>query len=306
MYQTIKVTNKEDDCRLDRFLRRTYPTLTQGLIQKLLRTRAIRVNGAKATADKRLVVGDEIRLPSIKAPVAKKTQSLSKKEADFIQSLVIYKDDDVIALNKPAGLAVQGGSKTTRHVDGLLDGLRFGAERPRLVHRLDKETSGVLVLARNVKAAGYLTNAFAKHSLNKIYWSLVAGVPKPKNGTINAPLLKGENGVRLDDKGQPATTDYETIDNFGKNVAWLALSPRTGRTHQLRVHMAKVLNVPILGDDKYGHLWDDRWDIPHRMYLHAYSLDMRLPSGKNVHLVAPLSDDMKKGFSFFGFDDKTI
>ena len=173
----IRVDEKDCDARLDRWFKRYYPALSHGSLEKMLRGKNIRVNGKKATADLRLQTGDEIRVPPMPQALPKTMQSLSEADMKFIQSLVIYKDADVIILNKPAGLAVQGGSKTTRHIDGLSQGLSFGGEKPRLVHRLDKETSGVLVLARNVKAAGFLSKAFESKEARKIYWAIVHGCP---------------------------------------------------------------------------------------------------------------------------------
>ena len=174
----VKVEEKDSDARLDRWFKRYYPALSHGMLEKMLREKNIRVNGARAKADLRLQTGDEIRVPPMPKPEEKTQKELSKADIEFIQSLVIYKDKDIIVLNKPAGLAVQGGTKTLRHVDGLLDGLKFGQSRPRLVHRLDKETSGVLALARNVKTAAYLAKAFETKEARKIYWAVVHGCPK--------------------------------------------------------------------------------------------------------------------------------
>ena len=308
----IQVDINDNDCRLDRWFKRHYPQLKQGMLQKLLRGKNIRVNGKRATSDMHVFAGDEIRVPPLDLEVkASEKKELSEKDKIFIQSCVIYKDDDMIVLNKPAGLAVQGGSKQTYHVDGLLDGLKYGGERPKLVHRLDKETSGVLVLARTNKAAQLLTRAFKTHEARKIYWALVIGCPKMKEGEINAPLIKksGKNGsesVQVDiEKGQEAVSLYHVVDSLANKISWLELMPLTGRTHQLRVHCAYI-GTPILGDTKYGGNIDKNQyqDISHRMYLHARAIQLPHPSKKIIEVYAPLPQEMKKSFEFFGFNDR--
>ncbi|MBO5998008.1 MAG: RluA family pseudouridine synthase [Alphaproteobacteria bacterium] len=299
------VEEKDSDARLDRWFKRYYPALSHGMLEKMLREKNIRVNGKRAKADLRLQAGDEIRVPPMPQNAEKVTKELSKSDVDFIQSLVIYKDKDVIVLNKPAGLAVQGGTKTMRHVDGLLDGLKFGGERPRLVHRLDKETSGVLVLARNVKMAGYLAKAFETKEAHKIYWALVSGCPKQMQGEIEAPLLKksGKNGgelVQVDENGQYAKSLYEVMDTTGE-YSLLRLMPLTGRTHQLRVHCA-YLGCPIVGDEKYGGHFVD--GLEKKMFLHAKALQIPLFNQKKLKIDAPTPEYMKKSFAFFHFDDK--
>ncbi len=303
----VKVLEKDSGARLDRWFKRYYPALSHGALEKMLRGKNIRVNGARAKADQHLEAGDEIRVPPMpQAPVdAQKHSALSDKDIAFIQSLVIYKDKDVIVLNKPAGLAVQGGSKTFRHIDGLLDGLKFDGERPRLVHRLDKETSGVLALARNVKAAAYLTKAFETKQARKIYWTLVSGCPSKMSGRVELKLLKrsGKDGgeqVFVDENGQYAASLYEVVDTTG-DYSWVRLAPLTGRTHQLRVHMA-ALGCPIVGDKKYGG--SDLDGLDKKMYLHAKALELPLPNGKKIILNAPTPDYMKKSFAFFHFSDK--
>ena len=301
----VKVQEKDEGARLDRWFKRYYPALTHGALEKMLRGKNIRVNGAKASADQRLQAGDEVRIPPMPQSPIGEHKTLSASDIDFIQSLVIFKDKDMIVLNKPAGLAVQGGTKTTRHIDGLLDGLKFAGERPRLVHRLDKETSGVLVLARSVKAAAVLTKAFETKAARKIYWAVVSGCPKPLSGAVEKPLLKksGKNGgelVQVDENGQYAKSLYDVIDTTG-NYSLVRLMPLTGRTHQLRVHMAS-LACPIVGDEKYGG--ENVAGIEKKMYLHAKAIQIPAVNGKMIEIEAQIPEYMKKCFAFFHFNAK--
>lgn len=301
----VKVQEKDSDARLDRWFKRYYPALSHGMLEKMLRAKNIRVNGTRAKADLHLQAGDEIRVPPMPQAVEKPTKELSKADTDFIQSLVIYKDKDVIVLNKPAGLAVQGGTKTIRHIDGLLDGLKFGGERPRLVHRLDKETSGVLVLARNVKMAGYLAKAFETKEARKVYWAIVHGCPKKMQGEIEAPLLKksGKNGgesMQVDENGQYAKSLYEVVDTTGE-YSFVRLMPLTGRTHQLRVHCA-FIGCPIVGDEKYGGNFVD--GLEKKMFLHAKTLQIPLLGQKKLKIDAQIPEYMKKALAFFHFNAK--
>lgn len=311
--QLVKVLEKDEGIRLDRWFSRYYPALKNGQLQRLLRAKNIRVNGKKVTADTRLNIGDEIRIPPL--TVSEKTdqpRDLSKADIAFMRDLVIYKDDAVIVLNKPAGLAVQGGSKTERHIDGLLDALRFEKdERPKLVHRLDKDTSGVLVIARTAKAAAKLTEAFKTKEAKKIYWAVVVGVPKLKSGKIDAPLMKksgaggGEQVVVDFDHGQKAQTLYHVVDSLSGKAAWVEYMPLTGRTHQLRVHSV-VLGTPILGDGKYTPketptlgLKDER-----KMHLHARAIKIPHPVKGMLEISAKIPQHIKNTFDFFGFDEK--
>jgi 23S rRNA pseudouridine955/2504/2580 synthase len=249
--ETVAVQAEEADQRLDRWLRRRFPGLTQGRIEKLLRKGEIRLDGKRADGKTRIFAGQMVRLPPNieKAVVVHKDGPAPVSEADarFVRSLVIHEDADVIAINKPAGLAVQGGTGQGRHLDGMLGAfLGKDGERPRLVHRLDLDTSGVLVLGRNVRATAFLAEAFRGRSVRKTYWALVAGVPRPAKGRIDMALAKsggpgGERVARDDDEGKRAVTLYATVDSALERCAWLAMRPVTGRTHQLRVHAAEAL-----------------------------------------------------------------
>lgn len=452
-----RIEEKESESRLDRWFKREYPFLSHGQVEKMLRTKKIKVNGAKAKADYRVQTGDEVAIffsaaggegvgnkgirkiaettgkgtdaaenvacreigvsegglnigcyaetaglrPGKKYGSADKTEKesaatgstgregkkcamrageknktsaedksgqkwttaevknktkvftqeekenfsgkvadmpeegyfsrmygknasfravshivLTEKEVEYIRSLVIYKDEWLIALNKPAGLAVQGGSKVGQHVDRLLDGLKFEKEeRPFIVHRLDKETSGVLLLARDRKTAAKLAQMFQTKQMRKIYWAVLDGVPAVEKGKINAPLLKksgrdGYESVVVDENGQKAVTYYCTLDKAGNKVSWLALMPKTGRTHQLRVHCASM-GTPILGDVKYGaERFSGKGEasplFSEKMHLHARSLSLPHPMkpGKLLSVKAPLPPHMRTCFDFFGFDEK--
>ena len=313
--ELVAVSADDDDIRLDRWFRRRYPGLKHGALEKALRTGQIRVDGKRVKANIRLSAGQEVRVPPQASAPAVATPSherrkLNPADAAFIQSLVIYMDDDVIALNKPPGLAVQGGTKTTRHVDAMLDGLRFDArERPKLVHRLDRDTSGVLLLARGAKAAAKLGKAFQGRTVRKIYWALVAGVPAMKEGRIDLPLGKraGPRGERMmadDDEGKSAVSLYSLVETAGRTASWLALWPLTGRTHQLRVHCA-IVEHPIVGDGKYGgeaaFLPGD--GVARQLHLHARELRLPHPSGRGeLHITADLPPHMAESWDLFGFD----
>jgi len=226
----------------------------------------------------------------------------------MLQGAILHRDDAVIVLNKPSGLAVQGGTATERHLDALLDGLRFGNdERPRLVHRLDKETSGVLVIARTAAAAAFLTRAFREKTTRKTYWAVVVGLPKPRQGRIDLALAKtpGHGGERVrpdSDEGRHAVTYYQVIESAGNRVSWVALMPVTGRTHQLRAHCAAI-GTPILGDGKYGEAAAHIAGVPgsRQLHLHARALSIPHPVGGTLQVTAPLPRHMRQTWDFFGF-----
>ena len=309
--QTIHVTKDEADIRLDRWFHRHFPSVTHGRLEKLLRTGQVRVDGGRAKASLRLEAGQAIRVPPLgeaAAPPPQKEHAMSSSDIEFVRNMVIHRDDDVIALNKPAGLAVQGGTGTTRHLDALLDALRFDAvERPRLAHRLDRDTSGVLLLGRTARATAFLARAFQGHEAEKIYWAITVGLPFPESGRIDLSLAKsggkGFERMREDqEEGQRAITDYRVLDRAGKKAAWVELRPRTGRTHQLRAHCAAI-GTPILGDGKYGGRSAMIAGITTRsVHLHARAIEMPHPSGGVLRVTAKLPDFMRETMLFLGFE----
>lgn len=331
--QLVTVGEGEGDQRLDRWLKRRYPQLGQGGIEKMCRKGELRVNGGRVKASTRLEEGQEVRVPPLPTGDTKPEQTKSKvsaADARMIQATVIYRDDHIIALNKPPGLPVQGGSGQTRHVDGLAEALCFGLdEKPRLVHRLDKDTSGVLVLARTRQVAADLTAAFRHRETRKIYWALVAGVPTPYLGEIKTGLLKapghgskgeGEKMIAIHPRDIDSTpgakrsrTLYATLYRVGSRAAWVALEPVTGRTHQLRVHMAEM-GHPIAGDGKYGgssqENLGDGWGaqvggiISKKLHLHARTLSFEHPvTRKTLTITAPLPEHMKESWETFGWTE---
>lgn len=303
----IKVKPEDEGMRLNRWFLKYYPALSLGRFQKLLRTKQIKVDNQRAEAGLKLSAGQEIRVPPLEKEKAEPTHTgINPKDTQFIQSLVIYKDANIIVLNKPSGLAVQGGTNTTRHIDGLLDALIFDkSERPKLVHRIDKDTSGILVLARNRLWADKLTKAFREHALQKTYLALVAPTPKQEFGDIKAPLEKIGEKVFVTDNGKPAHTHYETIDNVGEKFALLAAEPLTGRTHQIRVHLEHI-GSPIVGDDKY-FLGDKRSKyalLSDKLHLHAYKIDLSSLYNKPCLIKAPLPDYFKQDLENVGIHFK--
>ncbi|MEM1232917.1 MAG: RluA family pseudouridine synthase [Pseudomonadota bacterium] len=328
--QTIEIAPGDGGQRLDRFLKRHFPCLGQGRIEKMCRKGELRLDGGRVKASTRVEAGQMLRVPPLPDPGTPKPAGLvDERDADMIRRAVIFRDDHILALNKPPGLPVQGGSKQQRHVDGMGSALRFGCdEDPRLVHRLDKDTSGVLLLARSRAVAASLTEAFRHRATRKIYWAAVAGVPHPKAGTIKYGLVKapgrGPGGegekmhvvhpdeVAATDGAKRATTEFATLEALGRRASWLALVPVTGRTHQLRAHMG-ALGHPIVGDGKYGGSGQenlgDGWGaglgggFSRKLHLHARSLTFEHPvTGARTHLVAPLPDHMSRTWAEFGWD----
>lgn len=282
------VKDDDDGQRLDRWLKKNFPQVAFGAMQKLVRTGQIRIDGKRTKGDARLTKGAEIRLPPMLSNTDVSAKTSNAKDKALLQSLVIYDDEDIVVINKPAGLAVQGGSNITRHVDGMLDGLT-GANnvRPRLVHRLDKDTSGVLLLARSAESARRLATAFAGRDVEKIYLAITSPAPEKDSGRIDAPLAKGEAGENLEkmmadeDIGKSAITDYEVLAR-GDDAALVQFAPLTGRTHQIRVH-AQIIGAPLWGDIKYGGKRGGHF------HLHARKITLEHPkTGKNLELSAPL------------------
>ncbi|WP_425073671.1 RluA family pseudouridine synthase [Sagittula sp. S175] len=331
--QTITVGPGDGDQRLDRWMKRLFPHVAQTRIEKLCRKGEIRVDGGRVKASTRIEVGQEVRIPPLPEPgqveSAPKTR-ISPKDAEMIRNCVIYKDDHIIALNKPPGLPTQGGSKQVKHVDGLAEALTFGYdEKPRLVHRLDKDTSGVLLLARTREAAKGLTEALRHRQTRKIYWALVAGVPVPYLGEIKYGLVKapghgkggeGEKMICVHPRDM-ATTEgakrahsyYATLYRVASRASWVALEPLTGRTHQLRAHMAEI-GHPIIGDGKYGGSGQenlgDGWGaqlggvISKKLHLHARSMTFEHPITKKLMTVtAPLPEHMAHSWETLGWEE---
>ena len=335
--QTIRITGDEGDQRLDRWLKKRFPQLTQGAVEKMCRTGQIRVDGGRVKANSRIEAGQEVRVPPLpdEAPrPVDESPRITDADAEMIQKAVLFKDQHIIVLNKPPGLPSQGGSgQGNRHVDGLTEALKFGyKERPKLVHRLDKDTSGVLVLARTDRVARALSEAFRDRSTRKIYWAAVAGVPSPRMGTIRYGLVKapghgktgeGEKMIAVHPRdidktegAKRATTDYAVLDNLAQRASWCALVPITGRTHQLRAHMAE-LGHPIVGDGKYGGSGQenlgDGWgaqlggEISRKLHLHARSLSLTHPITKQkMTFTAPLPDHMKRTWKTLGWLENDV
>jgi 23S rRNA pseudouridine955/2504/2580 synthase len=316
--ETVAVGEDEAELRLDRWFSRRFPGLGHGRLSKLLRTGQVRVDGKRAEGSLRLAPGMQIRVPPLgdltpRPPSVPLKRPVSPKDADALRDAVLYRDPDVLIVDKPSGLAVQGGTGIDRSVDSMLDELRLDAkERPRLVHRLDRDTSGVLVLARNARAAKWLTAAFRARETEKLYWAVVQGLPKPMRGRVDIPLAKvpgpkGEKMMEDAEAGKRAVTLYTVLDHAANRAAWLALMPLTGRTHQLRAHCA-ALGTPIVGDGKYGgrSAYIEGPGIAKRLHLHARFVRIHAPEGHAVSATAPLPPHMANTFKTFGFDPKSV
>lgn len=313
------VLEDETGLRLDRWFKRHYPGLGHGQLQKWLRTGQIRVDGKRVDSSDRLEAGQEVRLPpqlSEDTSFAKPLGSAGRpmRNADKLKDLILYEDDDVVAINKPAGLAVQGGTGLKENLDDSLMALsKDGKTRPKLVHRLDRETSGVLLIARNDFAAMKLAASFRSRTTQKIYWAAVIGVPKIERGKIDAPLIKRGQIMKVadadeeeDDEVKSALSLYTVVERGGRKIAFVALWPLTGRTHQLRVHMQHN-GHPIVGDKLYGG--QEASDLPlaemgKGLHLHARRLIIPHPRRGVIDVTAPLGPHMKKTWKHFGFDEK--
>jgi 23S rRNA pseudouridine955/2504/2580 synthase len=340
--RTIAVTEDEAGMRLDRWFKRRMPSLSLSHLNKIVRTGQVRVDGARVKTAARLEAGQNVRVPPLSlevpaGPAVRRTPSAA--DAAALRDMTLFEDRDILVLNKPFGLAVQGGSGTVRHIDGMLDALaQEDGERPRLVHRLDRDTSGVLLIAKTRRMAADLGEIFRSRQAKKIYWALVEGVPKPAQGRISLFLAKGEGmgqhrenvrGARADQiadrermrvarhgeaDAQHSVTYYAVIDKVAPKLAWLSMKPLTGRTHQLRAH-AEAIGHPIVGDPKYGHRREDDErrrdpmraipdDVERKLHLLARRLVLPHPRGGTLDVSAPLPSHMRKSFEKFGFDAK--
>lgn len=335
--QMLTVTEDEGEQRLDKWLRRRFPQLSQVAVEKLCRTGQIRVDSGRVKASDRVLPGQTVRVPPLPdaAPRAEaRIQGVSAADARMIQAAVLWKDEHMIVLNKPAGLPSQGGSgQGDRHVDGLAEALKFGyKEKPKLVHRLDKDTSGVLMLARTDRVARALSEALRHRNARKIYWAVVAGVPHPRKGSIKFALQKapgrgrGGEGEKMicvhpakmaeHPDAKRAQTDYFTLWFLGTRLSWMALEPITGRTHQLRAHMAEI-GHPIIGDGKYGgsetENLGDGWgagaggDLSKKLHLHARSLTIEHPITKVLlTFTAPLPEHMARTWKLLDWKEDDV
>ena len=314
--QKYLVTEDENGLRIDRWFLRKFPLLKNNAIQKILRTGQVRIDGSRTKGSNRLKTGQTIRVPPMdkiikNIPVNTKpdVSALLNKNRTKIETLVIFRDDDLIAINKPPGLAVQGGTNVVENMDSMLECLRFdGPERPKLVHRLDKGASGLLLVARNAFSASKITSAFRNRKVLKTYWALVMGIPPKKSGQISATIKKmgspGRQSMQLTKvEGKHSKTKFRVLEQAGKRVTWLALEPITGRTHQLRVH-CNLIGTPILGDGKYGGSRAFLENSSNRklLHLHSRSLGFEHPRGGWIKLEAPLSKEMKKSWLNLGFN----
>jgi 23S rRNA pseudouridine955/2504/2580 synthase len=306
------VARDEEGMRLDRWFATHFPQLTFGHLQKLLRSGQVRVDSGRVKTNMRLSAGQVVRVPPIEDAPERAAPVASSKDAAFLRDLILYEDDDIYVFNKPHGLAAQGGTGTKRHMDGLLRSMpNKKGEPPRLVHRLDRDTSGCLVVAKTKAAASHFGAVFRSRSARKIYWALVAGNPLPKQGSISCFLAKqpttdGEQMVVVE-KGHPGAqhsmTYYSTTDIASRRFAWLTLKPVTGRTHQLRVHMAQ-LGTPIIGDPRYFNIenWEGAPGLAEGLHLHARRIALPLRGGKRLDISAPLPLHMQASFAALGFD----
>ena len=314
--QVQTVGEGEDGMRLDRWFKERYPALPFGLLQKLLRTGQVRVDGGRVKASTRLGAGQSVRVPPFETePAPERLAARSDADADFIRSLVLYEDEELMVLNKPFGLAVQGGSGTVRHIDGMLESLEdIRGERPRLVHRLDRDTAGCLVVAKRRKSAAELGRVFRSRSARKIYWALVRSVPKPAQGRVSTYLAKGEfeeaERMRVaahgDEGASHALTYYAVVDKVAQRAAWLSLKPVTGRTHQLRAHMEHI-GHPIVGDPKYvgQHFEEQLEGLERKLHLVARRIVLPAMGGGRgtIDVTAPLPEHMRRSWDLLGFDE---
>lgn len=316
--QQLVVTPDENEMRIDRFLEARFPQLSFSHIQRIVRKGELRVDGKRADSKDRLTEGQTVRIPPLKLEEQADRPRSAKADADtigFLRSITLYEDDDVMVLNKPAGLAVQGGSGTTRHVDQMLEALTTkDGQKPRLVHRLDKDTAGCLVIAKSRFAAATLAKTFRLRSARKVYWALVVGVPRVRQGRISTYLAReeaydGDQRMAVakhgEDGAMHAVTYYAVVETAAQKLAWLSLKPVTGRTHQLRAHTTHI-GHPIIGDPKYFNI--QNWELPggiqNKLHLLARRIVLPHPRGKGtIDVSAPLPPHMRQSWNLLGFDD---
>ncbi|HWU17995.1 MAG TPA: RluA family pseudouridine synthase [Devosia sp.] len=310
--QQRQVSSDEDGMRLDRWFAQNFPQLGFGRLQKLIRNGEVRVDKGRVQTSTRLVAGQTVRIPPIDDAETPKPVRVNSGDAQFLRDIILYEDEDIYVFNKPHGLAVQGGSGTFRHLDGMLKSLpNKQGEAPRLVHRLDRDTSGCLVVAKTQSAASHFGEVFRSRSARKIYWALVAGNPTPRQGEISCFLAKqattdGEQMVVVKNGtpgAQHSMSYYSTTDTASRRFAWVTLKPVTGRTHQLRVHMAQ-LGTPIIGDPRYFNIenWQGAPGLGEGLHLHARRIALPLRNGKRLDVSAPLPPHMRESFDALGFD----
>jgi 23S rRNA pseudouridine955/2504/2580 synthase len=310
--RTFTVSEDDDGIRLDRWFKRHMPEVSFNIVSRWARTGQLRLAGKRAVPGDRVEAGQEIRIPPLEAAptrtarLQRKREALTADEEQFVRDMVIYEEPGAFVLNKPPGLATQGGTKTTQHLDRLLDGLADEDGRPKLVHRLDKDTSGALLVARTARAAGHFANAFSGRTARKFYWALVVGVPDAEQGLIDAPLAKqpGTGGEKMhisEEHGLPAKTRWRTIEHAGNRTAWVELQPLTGRTHQLRAHMAAI-GHPIVGDAKYGGAEAFlTGGISRKLHLHARRIRIDAPDGGVIDVTAELPAHFAESLAMVGF-----
>jgi 23S rRNA pseudouridine955/2504/2580 synthase len=314
------IADDDDGIRLDRWFKRHMPDTSFNIVSRWARTGQLRLDGKRVAPGDRIEAGQTLRVPPAEIAAAATAaaraprpraprEPLSAEETDLIRAMVIHQDKQAIVINKPPGLATQGGTKTEVHVDGLLDGIQFDAEnRPKLVHRLDKDTSGALLLARTSRAAAHFAKAFSSRTARKVYWAIVAGVPSIEDGMIELPIGKqpgtGGEKMQVDEKeGSPARTRYRVIERAGNRACWVELQPYTGRTHQLRVHMAAI-GHPIVGDGKYGGAEAFlSGTISRKMHLHARRIRVDHPDGGQIDVIAELPDHIADTLRNLGFEE---
>jgi len=310
--RTFTVSEDDDGIRLDRWFKRHMPEVSFNIVSRWARTGQLRLAGKRAVPGDRVEAGQEIRVPPLDptperlARAQPKREALTEDEEQFVREMVIYEDPSAFVLNKPPGLATQGGTKTHQHLDRLLDGLAGEGGRPKLVHRLDKDTSGALLVARSARAAGHFAKAFSGRTARKVYWAIVVGDVGPNEGVIDAPLAKqpGTGGEKMhisEEHGLAAKTRWRVIDRAGNRAAWVELQPLTGRTHQLRAHMAAI-GHPIVGDAKYGGA--DAFltgGVSRKLHLHARRIRIDAPDGAAIDVSADLPPHFAESLEMLGF-----